>query len=189
MSKIIFKALAIFVFVVSIGTFLICNSIYKMIEKIIPDNNVQIASSFICETRYAWNSIVSDFEESRKFFIVYIQDGNENIKQIYSSSIGNKIKEIDSHIEFLKNINTEFGEERQKREATNIIFLITNATNLLKKAVNENDVDKAYNMVLNANKEIELANTYFLSLAEYYNFDIKPLKLVEEVKIQYETNP
>ena len=180
-KDVFYKVITISIFIVGIFTFVFVSNIVKLLENI-PDTDARFASSFIVGTRYVWNSVLNDFKESREF-VMYISLPDS---QMHVNVINEKIKNIDKHIEFLKSINISFGDDKNQRLTHNVIFLITNATNILKRAMNEEDPETISNLINDANKEIEMANTYFMEIATDYEFDIKPLNLLQEEKFKYE---
>ena len=135
----------------------------------------RMVSKFIVETRAVWKNTCNDFYHARQ--AVYIsREAGISEREVMIRELS-KLTEDKRRI---SNVPDELVDENQKRSAKNVLILISNATDELKRAVEADDIGSIERCIDNANKEIELANVKFLKIAEDNELSIDPLTLVRK---------
>lgn len=135
----------------------------------------KLVTKFIVETRSSWNHIREGFYTARQ--MVYISRSAEiNEMKILNREM-DKLANLKAE---LKKVTANLNDERQQQQAHNVLILISNATDELKRSVESYDVEITDKCIDNANKEIELANVQFLKIAQENGYTIEPLTLVRK---------
>lgn len=135
----------------------------------------KLVTKFIVETRLSWNHIREGFYTSRQMVHV------SRFAEINEMKVLNREKDKLANLKAeLKKVTANLNDERQKQQAHNVLILISNATDELKRSMESYDVETADKCVDNANKEIELANIQLLKIAQENGYDIEPLILVRK---------
>lgn len=135
----------------------------------------RLVTKFIVETRLSWNQIREGFYISRQS--VYIsREANIEEEKILNREL-TKLTKLKSD---LVKVTSNLTDDKQAQFAHNVLILISNATDELKRAIETEDFESSEKHIENANTEIELANVQFLKVAKENGFDIEPLALVRK---------
>lgn len=160
---------AIFAFLINILSYVFFNSRHS------EEYAYRMVSKFIVETRAAWKNTCNDFYHARQAVYISREAGISE----YDVTI-RELSKLTADKKRISGITSELDDESQKRSAKNVLILISNATDELKRAVEADDVESIERCIDNANKEVELANAQFLKIAEDNGFSISPLTLVRK---------
>lgn len=135
----------------------------------------RLVTKFIVETRLSWNHICKGFYNSRQR--VYISREAEIEEEETLNRELTKLNELKSDLD---KVTSNLTDDKQAKMAHNVLILISNATDELKRAIKTEDFETSEKFIENANKEIDLANAQFLKVAQENGYDIEPLAHVRK---------
>lgn len=135
----------------------------------------RLVTKFIVETRLSWNQIREGFYNSRQ--MVYISREAEIEEE---KTLNRELTKLNKLKSDLDKVTLNLTDDKQAQMAHNVLILISNATDELKRAIETEDSETSEKFIKNANKEIELANAQFLKVAQENGYDIEPLAHVRK---------